>query len=105
MGKTVGIPESEARIYEALIPQASATIDALASRVNYTNAKTARARASLIERGLVTRTPGRPATYFAVRPSLAGSVLIAKREHELRQLQQHRTRFQAGMEAVNRGWL
>jgi predicted transcriptional regulator/DNA-binding CsgD family transcriptional regulator len=89
MWETVGIPESEARVYEALIPQASATIDGLASRVNFTGAKTARALASLIERGLVTRTLGRPATYYAVQPSLAGSVLIAKREHELRQLQQH----------------
>jgi predicted transcriptional regulator/DNA-binding CsgD family transcriptional regulator len=89
MWETVGIPEGEARVYEALIPQASATVDALADRVNFTNTKTARALASLIERGLVTRTPGRPATYFAVEPSLAGSVLIARREHELRQLQQH----------------
>ena len=89
MWETVGIPESEARVYEALIPQAHATVDALASRVNFTTAKTARALAHLIQRGLVTRTPGRPAKYFAVEPSLAGSVLIAKREHELRQLQQH----------------
>jgi predicted transcriptional regulator/DNA-binding CsgD family transcriptional regulator len=89
MWETVGIPESEARVYEALIPQASATIDGLASRVNFTSTKTARALASLTQRGLVTRTPGRPAMYYAVEPSLAGSVLIAKREHELRQLQQH----------------
>jgi predicted transcriptional regulator/DNA-binding CsgD family transcriptional regulator len=89
MWETVGIPESEARVYEALIPQASATADALATRVNFTSAKTARALARLIERGLVTRAPGRPAVYSAVEPSLAGSVLIAKREHELKQLQQH----------------
>lgn len=89
MWEAVGIPENEARVYEALIPQASATLDALASRVNFTNAKTARALVRLIERGLVTRTPGRPATYAAVEPSLAGSVLIARQEHELRQLQQH----------------
>ena len=89
MWETVGIPESEARVYEALIPQAHATADALARRVNFTTAKTARALAQLIQRGLVTRTPGRPALYAAVEPSLAGSVLIAKREHELRQLQQH----------------
>ena len=89
MWETVGIPESEARVYEALIPQAHASVDALANRVNLTTAKTARALASLAQRGLVTRMPGRPARYFAVEPSLAGSVLIAKREHELRQLQQH----------------
>lgn len=89
MWETVGIPESEAHVYEALIPQASATADALASRVNFTTAKTARALASLAERGLVRRRPGRPAVYFAAEPSLAGSVLIAKRQHELRELQQH----------------
>jgi DNA-binding MarR family transcriptional regulator/DNA-binding CsgD family transcriptional regulator len=93
MWETVGIPENEARVYEALIPQAHATADALAGRVNFTTAKTARALASLIERGLVSRMPGRPARYTAVEPSLAGSVLIAKREHELRQLQQHLDRL------------
>jgi predicted transcriptional regulator/DNA-binding CsgD family transcriptional regulator len=89
MWETVGIPESEARVYEALIPQAYATVDALASRVNFTTSKTSRALASLIQRGLVTKTSTRPTRYFAVEPSLAGSVLIAKREHELKQLQQH----------------
>jgi predicted transcriptional regulator/DNA-binding CsgD family transcriptional regulator len=89
MWETVGIPESEARVYEALIPQAHATVDTLASRVNFTTTKTARALTQLIGRGLVTKTSGRPARYFAVEPSLAGSVLIAKREHELKQLQQH----------------
>lgn len=93
MWETVGIPETEARVYEALIPQVHATADALASRVNFTTAKTARALARLIDRGLVTRVSGRPARYAAVEPSLVGSVLIAKREHELRQLQQHLTRL------------
>lgn len=94
MWETVGIPEGEARVYEALIPQAHATVESLASRVNFTTAKTARALVSLAERGLVTRMPGRPARYLAVEPSLAGSVLIAKREHELRLLQQHLNRLE-----------
>jgi DNA-binding CsgD family transcriptional regulator len=89
MWETVGIPEAEARVYEALIPQGYATLDVVSGRVNFTTAKTARTLASLIRRGLVTRLPGRPIRYAAVEPSLAGSVLIAKREHELRQLQQH----------------
>jgi DNA-binding CsgD family transcriptional regulator/DNA-binding MarR family transcriptional regulator len=89
MWETIGIPESEARVYEALIPLGQSTVDNLSNRVNVTTARTTRALASLIQRGLVTRSPGRPAKYFAVEPSLAGSVLIAKREHELRQLQQH----------------
>lgn len=89
MWETVGIPETEARVYEALIPCGHATVDVLSSRVNLSTARTSHALAKLIQRGLVTRTPGRPARYVAVEPSLAGSVLIAKREHELRQLQQH----------------
>ncbi|WP_335983378.1 MULTISPECIES: helix-turn-helix domain-containing protein [Streptomycetaceae] len=89
MWETVGIPETEARVYEALISRGNSTADVLSSRVNVTTSTTTRALSSLIDRGLVTRTPGRPARYSAVEPSLAGSVLIAKREHELRLLQQH----------------
>jgi len=89
MWETVGIPAAEARVYEALIPQTNSTVEALSGRTNLTTAKTARALVSLAKRGLVTRLPGRPARYTAVEPSLAGSVLISKREHELRQLQQH----------------
>jgi DNA-binding MarR family transcriptional regulator/DNA-binding CsgD family transcriptional regulator len=93
MWEPVGIPEDEARVYEALIPQAHATADALARRVSFTTSKTTRALESLITRGLVTRMPGRPVRYAAVEPALAGSVLIAKREHELRLLQQHLNRL------------
>lgn len=93
MWETIGIPAVEARVYEALIPQTNSTVDALSSRTNLTTAKTARALTSLTRRGLVTRLPGRPARYTAVEPSLAGSVLISKREHELRQLQQHLNRL------------
>ncbi|WP_328463851.1 helix-turn-helix domain-containing protein [Streptomyces sp. NBC_00448] len=89
MWETVGIPENEARVYEALIPLGHCTADVLSHRVDVTAARTTRALASLIQRGLVTRLPGRPVRYSAVEPALAGSVLIAKREHELRRLQQH----------------
>jgi DNA-binding CsgD family transcriptional regulator/DNA-binding MarR family transcriptional regulator len=89
MWETVGIPAEEARVYEALIPQTNSTVNELSGRVNMTTAKASRALVSLARRGLVTRLPGRPTRYTAVEPSLAGSVLISKREHELRQLQQH----------------
>jgi predicted transcriptional regulator/DNA-binding CsgD family transcriptional regulator len=99
MWETVGIPEAEARVYEALIPRGHSTVDDLAARVNFSAAKTTRALTSLISRGLATRMPGRPAHYSAVEPSLAGSVLIAKREHELRQLQQHLNRLDEAFHA------
>lgn len=89
MWEVVGIPDAEARVYEALIPQGHSTVEGLSGRTNFTTAKITRALTNLISRGLVTRNPGRPARYYAVSPSLAGSVLIAKREHELTQLQQH----------------
>jgi predicted transcriptional regulator len=89
MWETVGIPETEAAVYEALIPQAHSTVEALSTSIDLTAARTARALTSLTRRGLVTRLPGRPTRYSAVEPSLAGSVLISKRGHELRQLQQH----------------
>lgn len=103
MWETVGIPENEARVYEALIPLGHAGADVLSSRVNFTVSRTTRALASLIQRGLVTRIPGRPVQYSAVEPSLAGSVLIAKREHELRQLQQHLNKLDEAFQAETSG--
>ena len=106
MWETVGIPESEARVYEALIPPGQATVAGLAGRTDLAPARITRALTALVDRGLVTRTPGRPVRYAAVAPSLAGSVLIAKREHELGRLQQHLHKldeaFQAGREARER---
>jgi predicted transcriptional regulator/DNA-binding CsgD family transcriptional regulator len=89
MWEAVGIPDVEARVYEALIMQGRSTVEGLSGRTNLTTSKITRALGNLIGRGLATRAPGRPARYYAVQPSLAGSVLIAKREHELGQLQQH----------------
>ncbi|HVV21728.1 MAG TPA: helix-turn-helix domain-containing protein [Pseudonocardiaceae bacterium] len=89
MWEVVGIPDAEARVYEALIPQGQSTVEGLSGRTNFTTARIIRALNNLIDRGLVTRVAGRPARYDAIAPSLAGSVLVAKREHELRQLQQH----------------
>jgi DNA-binding CsgD family transcriptional regulator/DNA-binding MarR family transcriptional regulator len=99
MWETVGIPEIEARVYETLIPNGSSTVDGLARRTELTLNRISRALSSLISRGLVTRSPGRPARYSAVAPSLAGSVLIAKREHELAQLQQHLNRLDEAFHA------
>jgi DNA-binding CsgD family transcriptional regulator/DNA-binding MarR family transcriptional regulator len=87
--ETVGIPAIEAQVYEALIPQGMSTVDGLHRRTLLKPARITRALTELIGRGLVTKTPGRPARYTALAPSLAGSVLIAKREYELGRLQQY----------------
>ncbi|WP_433889232.1 helix-turn-helix domain-containing protein [Streptomyces sp. CA-111067] len=103
MWETVGIPETEARVYEALIPLGHCSADVLSGRVNFTTSRTTRALTNLIQRGLVTRMPGRPAQYSALEPSLAGSVLIARREHELRQLQQHLNKLDEAFQAETAG--
>jgi DNA-binding CsgD family transcriptional regulator/DNA-binding MarR family transcriptional regulator len=101
MWETVGIPAIEAQVYEALIPQAMSTVDGLHRRTLIKQARITRALTDLIGRGLVTKTPGRPARYTALAPSLAGSVLIAKREYELGKLQHYlntlEETFQAGL--------
>jgi DNA-binding CsgD family transcriptional regulator/DNA-binding MarR family transcriptional regulator len=101
MWETVGIPATEAQVYEALIPQAMSTVDGLHRRTLIKPARITRALTDLIGRGLVTKTPGRPARYTALAPSLAGSVLIAKREYELGKLQHYlntlEESFQAGL--------
>ncbi|WP_306210190.1 TrmB family transcriptional regulator, partial [Actinoplanes sp. RD1] len=99
MWQSVGIPETEARVYEALIPQGQATVAGLAARTELPPPRVTRALGELVGRGLVTRTPGRPARYAAVAPALAGSVLIAKRENELGRLQEHLQRLDEAFHA------
>ncbi|NMO54033.1 hypothetical protein HH310_22975 [Actinoplanes sp. TBRC 11911] len=107
MWETVGIPASEAQIYEALIPHGMSTVDGLHRRLDLAPARITKALTGLIGRGLVRKTPGRPARYTAIAPSLAGSVLIAKREYELGKLQQYlntlEESFQAGLSSLQPG--
>jgi DNA-binding CsgD family transcriptional regulator len=62
--------------------------------------RTSRTLERLITRGLVAQRPGRPATFSALEPSLAGSVLIAKREQELAQLQRHLSRLDEAFQTL-----
>lgn len=104
MWETVGIPSIEASVYEALIPHGMSTVDGLHRRLALAPPRISKALTDLIGRGLVKKTPGRPARYTAIAPSLAGSVLIAKREYELGKLQQYlnalEESFQAGLSAT-----
>jgi DNA-binding CsgD family transcriptional regulator len=93
MWEAVGIPDAEAQVYEALIPRGHSTAGDLAERAGFSTARTSKALARLTKRGLVSRRPGRPARFSALEPSLAGSVLISKREQELEQLQRHLNRL------------
>lgn len=93
MWEAVGIPETQARVYEALIAHRESTTETLAVSTALTTAKVAGAVRELIARGLVKRVGGRPARYDALAPELAGSVLIARQEHALARLQQHLNRL------------
>src|SRR4051812_42212316 len=54
MWETVGIPETEARVYETLIPSGLSTVEKLAQRTDLTATRISRALTGLISRGLVT---------------------------------------------------
>lgn len=98
MWEAVGIPETEAKVYEALIPSGSSTVADLARRTGFSPAQTQRALLLLADRGLVSRLATRPVKYLALEPLLAGSVLISKQEQQLGQLQSHLN----GLEATYR---
>lgn len=89
MWEAVGVSELEARVYEMLVPHHQATSAMLAEDADLTRDQAARILAKLVDRGLVTRLPGRPARFAAVMPDLAASTLIASRERELRLLRSH----------------
>ncbi len=86
MWQIVGIPESDGRVYEALIPLRSCTAADLAATTGLSRERTARILGRLVERGLATRLPGKPARFLAVMPDLAASTLIAAQESKLGQL-------------------
>jgi DNA-binding CsgD family transcriptional regulator len=86
MWEIVGIPEPDERVYEAMIPLRPCTAANLAEHTGLTPARTARILGRLVDRGLATRLPGRPARFFAVMPDLAAAALIAAQESKLGQL-------------------
>lgn len=89
MWEAVGVPELDERLYEALVPRTRATVSELAEITGMTRDQAARILRRLMDRGLVTQLPGRPARYAAVTPELAASTLIEARERELDRLRNH----------------
>ncbi|MPZ86322.1 MAG: transcriptional regulator [Actinophytocola sp.] len=89
MWEAVGVPGPEEQLYEVLVPRRQATIAELAEDAGQTRDRTARILDRLVDRGLVTRLPGRPARFAAVTPDLAAATLIAAWERDVRRLRSH----------------
>jgi DNA-binding CsgD family transcriptional regulator len=89
MWQAVGVPESEERVYEALVPRRQSTVAELAGDVGLSRDGVAKVLSRLVDRGLVTRLSGRPARFAAVTPDLAAATLIAGWEHDVRRLRAH----------------
>lgn len=95
MWAAVGITGQEGQIYEALVRRRQAELATIVDDVGLGRGPVGRMLASLVNRGLVTRLPGRPQRYAAVAPDLIASSLIAERERELSMLRAHAQRLAA----------
>jgi DNA-binding CsgD family transcriptional regulator len=99
MWQVVGVLEPEQRVYEALTPRGQATVADIAAAVGVSRDRVSRILARLVDRGLVTRLPGRPARFAAVMPDLAAATLIAAHETQLQQLRVHAQQLAAAHRA------
>lgn len=93
MWAAVGITGQEGQVYEALVRRRQAELATVVADVGLTRGSVARMLARLVDRGLVTRLPGRPLRYAAVAPDLIASSLIAEQERELSKLRAHAQRL------------
>lgn len=89
MWHTVGVPESEGLVYEALARRRQAAINDLRDDVALSPAQLRGALGHLVDRGLASRLPGRPARYEATSPDQVATVLIAEQERDLLRLRRH----------------
>lgn len=86
----LGLSASEERVYELLVESRGAPLSELASWVALPDAKARQVVASLVERGLVSRSATRPVRYIPAPPQAAIELLVHRREQEL-----HRARSTA----------
>ncbi|BCJ33521.1 transcriptional regulator [Actinocatenispora thailandica] len=84
MFEPVGLSTPDSRLYAALVAAPGARGGELAAEVGLPVAAVTRRLARLIEAGLASRLPGRPARYLAAAPDVAIADLIGRREDELR---------------------
>lgn len=89
MWHVVGIPGPEESVYETLARRRQATVNELLDELGLSRARLTRTLGRLVDRGLATRLPGRPARYAAVPPDQVAASLIAERERDLLRLRAH----------------
>lgn len=89
MWQAVGVPEPEALVYEALARRRQAALTDLLGEVTLSRAQLRSALGRLVDRGLASRLPGRPASYAATSPDQVATFLIAEQERDLLRLRRH----------------
>jgi DNA-binding CsgD family transcriptional regulator/DNA-binding MarR family transcriptional regulator len=89
MWHAVGVSGHEGRVYETLARHRQATTADILADVGMSRAQLTRTLGALVDRGLATRLPGRPARYAAVPPEQVAAALIAERERDLLRLRAH----------------
>lgn len=89
MWAAVGVSEHEELVYEALVRRRQTPVADLVGDVGLSRTQVTRILRHLVDRGLATRLPGRPARYAAVSPDQAAATLIAERERDLLSLRAH----------------
>jgi DNA-binding CsgD family transcriptional regulator/predicted transcriptional regulator len=85
----VGVSGHEEVVYEALARHRQATTEDILTGIGLSRPQLTRTLGRLVDRGLATRLPGRPARYAAVPPDEVAASLIAERERELLRLRAH----------------
>ncbi|MEE6257500.1 helix-turn-helix domain-containing protein [Plantactinospora sonchi] len=93
MWHAVGVSEPEALVYEALTRRRQAVLGDLLGDVALSRAQLTRTLGRLVDRGLASRLPGRPARYAATPPDQVATLLIADQERDLLRLRTHAERL------------
>lgn len=93
MWAVVGVSEHQELVYEALVRRRQAPVNDLVGDVGLSRTQATRTLRHLVDRGLATRLPGRPARYAAVPPEQVAATLIAERERDLLNLRAHAQRL------------
>jgi len=89
MWRAVGVPEPDGLVYEALARRRQAALNDLLGDVALSRAQLRSALGRLVDGGLASRLPGRPARYAATSPDQVATFLIAEQERELLRLRRH----------------
>ena len=80
----LGVSDLEERVYHALLAGEALAGDELAEEIGTAPARTALALDTLVDLGLVARSPGPPVRFVAAPPEVAVEALIRRKEDDVR---------------------